>query len=338
MDIKEINAAITAIGGSAITADKIKPIEVIPTGFSDLDDWVFGCGGLPRGKAIELYAKASVGKSTIGYNILGKVQKNGGLCAVFDAEKALTAFYAKACGVDPTTLVVPDFAGGEDMLYKVKVFLALNIFDVILIDSLNAIKPISTAWVNDPNMSEKLAAARMWAQFFNSLDSGYKIKNSENKIIPAQKTLQALDPDSDRFKQEQELHRLCDKKTSLICINHLMDKVGVSYGSKEYTPGGARKEFIFFIRIAASIAETKTGKKDGKEVLKYKTIKLKTKKNKLAPPLRSALFTLHPDGLLESCNKREEVDESEIEDHEEVEEEIVNNPKLSFLKDSLRSQ
>src|SRR6185295_17686196 len=92
---KSIGEAIRAIhkqfgSGSIMRLDgsEVQPVEVIATGSGALDV-ALGCGGLPRGRIIEIYGPESSGKTTLTLHAIAEAQRYGGVCAFIDAEHAL---------------------------------------------------------------------------------------------------------------------------------------------------------------------------------------------------------------------------------------------------------
>ena len=78
---------------------------MIPTGSVALDV-ALGCGGLPRGRIIEIYGPESSGKTTLTLHAIAEAQRAGGVCAFIDAEHALDTDYARRLGVDLEDLLV----------------------------------------------------------------------------------------------------------------------------------------------------------------------------------------------------------------------------------------
>lgn len=68
----------------------------------------------------------------------------------------------------------------------------------------------------------------------------------------------------------------------LICINQLREKVGVMFGNPETTPGGRALKFYASIRLRVGGSKTDTGR----------DLKVKTEKNKTAPPFQTAEFKI----------------------------------------------
>ena len=63
-------------------------IDAISTG-SILIDNAIGCGGLPRGRVVEIFGPEASGKTTLALHAIAQAQKAGGTCAFIDAEHAL---------------------------------------------------------------------------------------------------------------------------------------------------------------------------------------------------------------------------------------------------------
>ena len=74
-------------------------IEVIPSGSILLDE-ALGIGGYPKGRIIEMYGPESSGKTTLALHAIAEAQKQGGIAAFIDAERALDPQYAKSLGVN----------------------------------------------------------------------------------------------------------------------------------------------------------------------------------------------------------------------------------------------
>ena len=102
---RSISEAIRAIqkqfgSGSIMRLDgsQVQQVDVIPTGSIALDV-ALGCGGLPRGRIIEIYGPESSGKTTLTLHAIAEAQR-AGVCAFIDAEHALDTEYARRLGVD----------------------------------------------------------------------------------------------------------------------------------------------------------------------------------------------------------------------------------------------
>ncbi|HET9626088.1 MAG TPA: recombinase RecA [Kofleriaceae bacterium] len=144
---KSINEAIRAIhkqfgNGSIMRLDgsAVQQVEVIPTG-SVAIDVALGCGGLPRGRIVEIYGPESSGKTTLTLHAIAEAQKSGGVCAFIDAEHALDTEYARRLGVELEDLLVSQPDCGEQALEIADTLVRTGAIDLIVIDSVAALTP-----------------------------------------------------------------------------------------------------------------------------------------------------------------------------------------------------
>ena len=98
----------------------VVPVAVIPTGLPTLDFGALECGGIPRGRMIELYGPESSGKTTFALHMVAQEQALGGICAFVDTEHALDPVYAQTLGVDTDNLMVSQPNSGEQALEMVE--------------------------------------------------------------------------------------------------------------------------------------------------------------------------------------------------------------------------
>ena len=92
-----------------------RDLEVVSTGSLSLDI-ALGCGGLPKGRVVEIYGPESSGKTTLTLAVIAEVQKSGGTAAFVDAEHALDPAYARKIGVNVDELLVSQPDTGEQAL------------------------------------------------------------------------------------------------------------------------------------------------------------------------------------------------------------------------------
>src|SRR5660397_174216 len=117
-------------------------VAVIPTGSIALDI-ALGIGGLPRGRVVEIYGPESSGKTTVALHAVANAQRAGGIAAFIDAEHALDPDYAQRRGVDTDGLLVSQPDTGEQALEIADMLIRSGALDIIVIDSVAALVPVS---------------------------------------------------------------------------------------------------------------------------------------------------------------------------------------------------
>lgn len=223
-------------------------VETVPTGALTLD-LALG-GGLPKGRVIEIYGPESSGKTTLALHAIAEVQKAGGVAAFVDAEHALDPAYSKALGVDIENLLVSQPDTGEAALEIVDQLVRSTAVDIVVVDSVAALVPRAEI---------------------------------EGEMGDAHVGLQAR-------LMSQALRKITGNigKTgcSVIFLNQLRQKIGISYGNPETTTGGNALKFYASVRL--DIRRIQTLKKGNEEY--GIRAKVKVAKNKVAPPFRVAEF------------------------------------------------
>jgi len=228
-------------------------VQVIPTGSLSLDV-ALGVGGIPKGRITEIYGPESGGKTTLCLTIIAEAQKNGGTCAFVDAEHALDPIYARALGVQVEELLVSQPDNGEQALEIVELLTRSGAVDVVVVDSVAALTPKAEI---EGEMGDALPGlqARLMSQALRKLTA---ITSKTN--------------------------------TAVIFINQVREKIGVMYGNPETTTGGRALKFYSSVRLDVRRAPgqpTKTG-----DVAVSHPVKIKTVKNKVAPPFREVELTI----------------------------------------------
>jgi recombination protein RecA len=125
------------------TTNKSIAVPHIPTDSIGLN-WLFGVGGVPRGRLVEIYGRESSGKTTFCYHLIKCAQREG-LAAYIDSEHSMEMQYAEQCGVDRTKFVFAQPDWGEQAFQMIEGFITDKRFSIVVLDSVVGLAPKAEA-------------------------------------------------------------------------------------------------------------------------------------------------------------------------------------------------
>ena len=226
--------------------------QSIPTGLPALDQ-ALGVGGLPRGRIIDIFGPEGSGKTTLCLYAIAEAHRQGGLAAFIDTEHALDPGHAAKCGVDINRLYVAQPATGEEALEIAEAMVRAGI-SVVVIDSAAGLTPRAEM---EGEMGDNHAGlqARLMSQALRKLAGPVRRNN-----------------------------------TVLIFTNQLRyaPHPHTFYGHSETPTGGMALRFHASVQI--DLRRIRVIKSNGNIV--GSRIRATIKKNKVAPPFKSAEFEL----------------------------------------------
>jgi recombination protein RecA len=250
--------------GVVVLASDIRP-DLIPriTSGSTTLDYVLG-GGFPGNQWNELVGEPSHGKTALALKTIAANQRlNPDYTTVWVAAEQWVPEYALMCGVDMERVIVIETSIMEEAYQAVIQFAESKSVDAIVIDSLPALSPM-------PEMEKDMSEA--------TVGRGALLTNKFFRVVGTAMKRSLIE----------------DERPVLgLIINQYRMKIGVMHGDPRTTPGGEGKNYAFFTRcevrrdewieIGSGNSKTRVGQR----------IKVRTLKNKTAPPQRVAYFDFY---------------------------------------------
>lgn len=241
------------VGGSG----SIK-VDTFPSGIPSVDV-ALGCRGIPQGRIIELYGAESSGKTTVCLQIIASCQsyyfpkkERYGRVAFIDAEHALDVDWATKIGVNIDKMAIAQPDSGEQAFNIIETLIKTDKVDLIVVDSVAALTP-------QVELDGELADSHIGVQARLMSKGLRKLKGVASR-----------------------------HKTTVIFINQTREKIGVTFGNPETTPGG--KALKFYASIRGNIFKG-SALKDGDTVIGFRP-KIKFIKNKVGRPFTEAHFDI----------------------------------------------
>ena len=151
---------------------------------------------------------------------MAETQKLGGIAAYIDVEHALDPIYAAICGrlLDDLLIAQPD--SDDQALDFTEQLVRSGAVDAVVVDSVAALVPQAEI-EGDMGDTHVGLQARLMSQALRKLTSS--------------------------------IHR---SRTAVIFINQIREKIGVTYGSPEVTPGGRALKFYSSVRVYLLLVES----------------------------------------------------------------------------------
>lgn len=210
-------------------------------------------GGYGKGRMVEVYAPESSGKTTLAIHAMVEAQKTGGAVAVIDVEHAFDRVYAENLGLDMSKVIFSQPDNGEQALEIAEKLISTGKLSFLLVDSIAALTP--KAEIEGEMGDSKMGLhARLMSQACRKLTGVISKTN-----------------------------------TVMFWTNQIREKIGVMFGSPETTTGGNAMKFYASIRLDM---RKSAGDKDSDGHVINSKVKVKTVKNKLAPPFQITEFNI----------------------------------------------
>lgn len=215
-------------------------------------DLALGIGGIPRGRITEIFGPEASGKTTLCQHVIAECQKRGGVAAFVDVEHALDPSYAAKCGVNLDDLYISQPDTGEQGLEITEALVRSGAVDVVVVDSVAALVPQAEI-EGDMGEAHMGLQARLMSQALRKLTGAIKRSN-----------------------------------TAVIFTNQLRMKIGVLFGNPETTSGGNALKYYAAVRLDMRKMEAIKQKGD----VIGNRVRVRVKKNKVAPPFKMAEFDI----------------------------------------------
>lgn len=235
-------------------------VEVISFGVKAVDN-ASNCGGVPKGKMIEVFGPESGGKSYLTLRLIASVQRTGRRALLIDAENSFDPVWATSHGVNLDLLdIIDDPMSAEVALEWVKNSCDSSIYGLIVVDSTAALVPGDELEGKISDQSVGLLARIM-------------------------------------SRACRTIMQSCSKtETTVVFINQIRDKIAMGgkpmFGDTTSTPGGRALKFYCHQRINVVPLQKISVEENGKKVVVGRTSIVKFVKNKVARPFGECVMEI----------------------------------------------
>ena len=221
-------------------------------------------GGFPGNQWNELVGEPSHGKTALALKTIAANQRlNPDYTTVWVAAEQWVPEYAAMCGVDTSRVIVIETSVMEEAYQSVIQFAESKSVDAIVIDSLPALSP-APEMAKDMDEMTVGRGALLTNKFFRVVGTAMKRSLTED-----------------------------ERPVLGLIINQYRMKIGVMHGDPRTTPGGEGKNYAFFTRCEVRRDEWIEIGPSGNKNRIGQRIKVRTLKNKTAPPQRVAYFDFY---------------------------------------------
>jgi protein RecA len=217
--------------------------------------------GLPMGRVVEIFGEEGGGKSSLAYRVIGNAQKQGLSCAWIDTEQSFSDNLARINGMDRDDVYFADMSNLDD---PDKLYYAEDVFDSI---------------VKFINAGVKVIVLDSVA---NLIPKAVMERNADQPTVGILARLM-----SDQLKKI--VNHAGKNGALVIFINQLREKVGVTFGSPETTPGGRSLKHNASMRLQVNKKNSKEADinaedAEGNNILIGRRATVYIKKNRMAKP------------------------------------------------------
>lgn len=203
---------------------EIKRLELVSQGLTN----ALG-GGIGLGRFTLIWGSKSAGKTALMLQSIGEWQRQGLICAMVDVEDTFDPDWASSLGVETEKLLVSKIKSSGEMVEVCSDFI-LNGVDVILIDSITALVPMS--WYEKNGDPKGLEGTRQIGGQAVDLANAIKLLNGINH------------------------------ETAIIMISQIRNKI-TSYGAIQEPTGG--QSVSFYSTASVKVTASKSDKDQKKE-------------------------------------------------------------------------